>query len=258
MDCQKVYSILMEFIRYEIKESKMKGVVIGESGGIDSALSTVLAIDSLGKDAVHTILMPFGELNKHYWDAIEFVCKNGIFHAVVPIDEIYEAYYRTGIFYHSDAAKENTLVRIRTNLLRGHASEKSFLYLGTSNASEVCTGHFTKGGGDGSADISPLHELTKGRIYELVEYVNSLDNGMIIHEEIITKKPTPDLHPNMCDEDYIGPYKYVDQMVDKIKYGTVPVDVPKEYEKKFYGLFNNSAHKRSITKYPDIPYIYVK
>jgi len=194
----------------------MENVVIGISGGIDSAVVTTLAVEALGKDRVFGILMPGAMIdtlkNTNYTDATDLAISLGIKYFPIPVD--------TFINKHCLDIMKNTLpdnkerrIRIGNILARGRmiilydqVMFRNALVLGTTNKTELLLGYFTKYG-DGAVDIEPIADLYKTEIFKLARYIGVPDN-------IINKPPSADLWENQTDEEELGlKYEEIDQIL---------------------------------------------
>jgi NAD+ synthase len=245
MNTEKVCDQIINWILSMVKESGKNGIVLGISGGIDSAVVCKLSMLALGKENVHGMMLPYYS-DYHYSDAVNLVNKFGISHSTIWINKIYQAIYETGLLW-GDKTKENTMSRIRMVLLRAYANDNNVLLAGTGNASEYFTGYFTKGG-DSEADIFPIIQLTKGQVYEIAK----LDK-VSIPDTIIRKIPSAGLAPGQSDENDLGlTYQELDQLVLQYKYGTPTKNVSENSEQIFDNLRRLSEHKRSNIKHPNI------
>jgi len=178
LDYYFVIEKIVNFIRKKIKESKAKGVVLGVSGGIDSATASYLAVKSLGKEKVLGVIMPYYQ-NQELEDAI-FVCKNlDIDYKIISIKEIVNKFEEALGFEIDKITKGNLMVRSRMVILYGIANAKKYLVLGTSNKTEFLVGYFTKWG-DGASDIAPLLGLYKTEVKEIAKILG-------VSEKIISK-----------------------------------------------------------------------
>lgn len=242
---------IVDFIKRKIKESKAKGVVIGISGGIDSATTAFLAVKALGKDKVLGIIMPYYQ-NKHTEDAI-YVCKAlGIDYKIINIKNIVDEFERAITLNIDQLTKGNFMVRSRMVILYGFANALNYLVLGTSNKTEYLVGYFTKWG-DGASDIAPLLSLYKTEVRKLAKFLG-------VPEKIILKTPTAGLWEGQTDEKELG-IEY--DLLDKILYRLVDLKMKKEkiaeelnvpLEKVLYveSLVMKSQHKRRSPLAPKI------
>lgn len=207
LECKRVRPILTRFIYEETKKIGMGSVVVGLSGGIDSALSTHLAAEALGPDNVIAILMPYESSNpSSITDAMEVVEATGVRHYKMDITPQINAYFE----HHPDASQNrrgNKMARERMTILYDISAVEDALVLGTSNKSELLLGYSTLWGDMASA-LNPLGDLYKTHVYQLSDHLG-------LPESIASKKPSADLWEGQTDEDELG-FSYYD--VDKLLY----------------------------------------
>ena len=251
LDYNAIVEKIVNFIRKKIKNSKVSGVVLGISGGIDSATAASLAVKALGKKKVLGIIMPYYQ-NKELEDAI-LVCKHlGIYYKTISIKNIVDEFEKALNFKIDKLAKGNLMVRSRMVILYGIANAKNYFVLGTSNRTEFLVGYFTKWG-DGASDIAPLLSLYKTEVRELAKILE-------VPEKIISKKPTAGLWAGQTDEDELG-IEY--NLLDKILYRLVDLKMQKEkiaedlnipLERVLYveKLIKTSEHKRRLPSFPKL------
>jgi NAD+ synthase (glutamine-hydrolysing) len=210
-----VHDALVLGIRDYIKKCGFTKVVIGLSGGIDSALVCVLAVKALGKENVLGVSMPSqfsstGSVN----DSAQLSQKLGCDFKVVPISMIYAAYL-TILKKHFqnkpfDLAEENLQARIRGNILMAFSNKFGHLVLSTGNKSELAVGYCTLYG-DMSGGLSVISDVPKGMVYQLAKYINRFSE--IIPKAIIKKAPSAELRPNQLDQDTLPPYEVLDKIL---------------------------------------------
>jgi len=247
------YDKIVSWIREKIQKSGLNGITIGISGGIDSAVSAVLAIGAIGKEKVDGLILPYYD-DKHFKDALDVAGSFDIHRSTIWINDIYDSYYHTGLLW-KDITKENTMARIRMTLLRAYANEHNMLLVGTGNMSEAMVGYCTKGGDD-EADIFPIIRLMKYQVYELARYINQLANlnGPIPHipEEIINKEPSAGLYPNQTDKNDLDMnYETLDKLIIQHKWG-IHANASNKETLRFKELFNGSEHKRCGIQFPEL------
>jgi len=249
LDYESVIKTITAFIRGKIEETKASGVVIGISGGIDSATVAYLAVRALGKERVMGMIMPYYE-NRDVDDA-KLVCESlGIEYKLINIKPIVDEFERAvgGLDIRS---RGNVMSRTRMVLLYAHANARNYLVLGTSNRSEFLTGYFTKWG-DGASDYAPLINLYKTEVWEIAKRLG-------VPERIIQKKPSAGLWEGQTDEDELG-ISY--HLLDEILWRLVDLKMPKEeivrelgvpIERVEYveGLVKRSEHKRRLPIGPE-------
>jgi len=183
---------IMEFIRREVEESGVSGVVLGLSGGIDSSLTAALCVRALGRDRVLGLIMPTSFTPKEDLDdAINLAGEIGIKTEIINIDGICNAFVDALQIDPNNPAYKmplaNLRARIRMAILYFYANLYNYLVVGTSDRSEYLIGYFTKYG-DGAADIFPIRHLYKTQVRELASYLG-------LPERIVKKSSSPQLYP---------------------------------------------------------------
>jgi len=211
----EIYYALMTGVRDYVEKNKFGGVIIGISGGIDSALTAVIACDALGSSRVHTIFMPSQYSAKQSLDDSISVTKNlGVKMDIIPIKDIFSQYLSTLApnFRGKPAniAEENLQARIRGNILMALSNKFGWLVLNTGNKSETSTGYCTLYG-DMAGGFSVLKDIPKTLIYKLVKWRNK--KKMVIPQSIIDRPPTAELKPNQKDQDTLPPYEVLDPII---------------------------------------------
>ncbi len=189
--------------------------VLGLSGGIDSAVTTVIAAQALGPDNVRVLLMPSEFSSDHSIDDSILLAENlNIQYDIVPIDDVYNQYRSTLHPLFGDLpfniAEENLQARIRGMLLMAVSNKFGHIVLNTSNKSEAAVGYGTLYG-DMCGGLSVIGDLYKMEVYDLARYMNR--NTEVIPEHIITKPPSAELRPNQKDSDSLPDYQDLDQIL---------------------------------------------
>ncbi|EJK6992408.1 NAD+ synthase [Campylobacter jejuni] len=195
MDWQKITEKMCDFIQEKVKNSQSQGVVLGLSGGIDSALVATLCKRAL-KENVFALLMPTQISNKaNLEDALRLCADLNLEYKIIEIQSILDAFIKQ--------SENTTLVslgnfaaRIRMSLLYDYSALKNSLVIGTSNKSELLLGYGTIYG-DLACAFNPIGSLYKSEIYALAKYLN-------LHENFIKKTPSADLWENQSDEADLG------------------------------------------------------
>ena len=192
-----------------------KNAIIGLSGGLDSAVTTVLATEALGKDNVRVLLMPSQFSSDHSVNDAEDLAKNlGIRYDIVPIKDIFESYLQqlNPLFEGRDfdVTEENIQARIRGNLLMAISNKFGNILLNTSNKSEMSVGYGTLYG-DLAGGISVIADVYKTEVYELAHYINR--HKEIIPVNTIQKPPSAELRPNQKDSDSLPDYDILDTIL---------------------------------------------
>jgi len=199
---------IVEFIRKKVKEAKADGIVIGLSGGIDSALVAKLCVDALNGHEVLALVMPTKFTPKEDKnDAIEFAKSLGIEWKIRELDEIVDVLDQTVGVLLSKLSKGNMTTRLRMIFLYAFANQFNYLVAGTSDKSENFLGYFTKWG-DGAVDFEPIIHLTKTEVRELAKFLE-------IPNRIVNKPSSPRLWKDHNAEKELGvSYKKLDKLLD--------------------------------------------
>ena len=212
---EQIYQALTLGIRDYVGKCGFKSVALGLSGGIDSALVAVLAVEALGKDAVHSYAMP-SRYSSHgsLQDAETLALRLGIDHRVIPIERPFLAMEKelSPIFEGRplDATEENIQSRLRGLTLMAISNKFGHLILTTGNKSEMAVGYCTLYG-DMCGALAPIADLTKTEIYALARWINR--SGEIIPSNSISKPPSAELRPDQTDQDSLPPYTVLDQIL---------------------------------------------
>ena len=249
---ESVYQALVTGTRDYVLKNGFQGVVLGLSGGIDSALTMAIAVDALGPECVQAILMPSRytrEISVH--DARQEALSLGVEHHTIEIESLVHAYDRelATLFegYGPDATEENLQARIRGNLLMAISNKTGRLVLTTGNKSEMAVGYATLYG-DMAGGFAVIKDVPKTFVYRLARYRNAI--SAVIPERVITRAPSAELAPDQEDEDSLPPYDELDPILEayiekdqspaqivSAGYDAVVVD-------RVIGLVNRNEHKR--------------
>ncbi|MGE8500098.1 MAG: NAD+ synthase [Pseudomonas sp.] len=210
-----VYQALVVGVRDYVRKNGFKGVVLGLSGGIDSALTLAVAVDALGAEHVEAVMMPY-----HYTaqisleDAQAEANALGVVYRVLPIAPMVEAFLSTlaPVFegMGRDTTEENLQARCRGTMLMAISNKKGYLVLTTGNKSEMAVGYATLYG-DMAGGFDVLKDVPKTLVFRLCEYRNTL--GMVIPQRVIDRPPSAELAPDQKDEDSLPPYPVLDEIL---------------------------------------------
>ncbi|WP_095067229.1 NAD+ synthase [Pseudomonas sp. Irchel 3A18] len=210
-----VYQALVSGVTDYVQRNGFKGVVLGLSGGIDSALVLAVAVDALGAENVEAVMMPY-----HYTaqmsqdDAREEADILGVKYSVLPIAPMVEAFLATlapmfeGLG--KDTTEENLQARCRGTMLMAISNKKRYLVLTTGNKSEMAVGYATLYG-DMAGGFDVLKDVPKTLVFKLCEYRNT--QGYVIPQRVIDRPPSAELAPDQKDEDSLPPYPVLDEML---------------------------------------------
>ncbi len=213
----EIYQVLRRGLADYVRKNGFSDVVFGLSGGIDSALTLALAVDALGADHVHTVMMP----SRHTAGlSIELAQQQavllGVDHRCISIEPAFAALMTLLSPSFSDASadvtEENLQARVRGNIVMALSNKFGWLPLATSNKSELATGYCTIYG-DMCGGYGPLLDCFKTRIYELANFRNR--QGLVIPEGVISRAPSAELRPNQSDQDSLPPYDVLDQVLHR-------------------------------------------
>jgi NAD+ synthase/NAD+ synthase (glutamine-hydrolysing) len=210
------YAALVLGTRDYVRKCGFQRVVVGLSGGIDSALTAAIAVDALGREQVTGLAMPSQYSSEHsVGDARELACKLGIRFEVVPIGEIFNLYRKALAPLFSgrleDVAEENIQSRIRGNILMAFSNKFGGLVLTTGNKSELGVGYCTLYG-DMVGGLAVISDVPKTLVYRLSRYVNS--RKPVIPQSTLEKPPSAELRPGQMDSDTLPPYEILDNILE--------------------------------------------
>ena len=215
-DVARIYQALVLGTRDYVLNHGFPGVIIGLSGGVDSALVLAVACDALGAEKVRAVQMPFRYTSTmSQEDSARQAEIFGIQYDVVPIEPMYEATMRQlepvlGVT-EPDATEENIQARCRGLLLMAISNKTGRMLLTTGNKSEMAVGYATLYG-DMAGGFAPIKDCSKSRVYELARYRNTL--GEAIPERVITRPPSAELRPDQKDSDSLPDYDVLDPILE--------------------------------------------
>ncbi len=211
-----VYRALCLGVRDYIDKNGFPGVLLGLSGGIDSALTLAVAVDALGAERVRAVMMPSQfTADISQTDAAQMAANLGTDYSEIPIEPLFESFMRTlegefkGLPF--DLAEENLQARIRGTLLMALSNKFGAIVLTTGNKSEMAVGYSTLYG-DMAGGFAVLKDVPKTLVYRLSRYRNAL--APVIPERIITRPPSAELRHNQKDQDSLPPYEILDAVLE--------------------------------------------
>ena len=214
-ELEAAYTALVVGTRDYVRKCGFREVVIGLSGGIDSALVAAIATDALGKENVLGVSMPGPYSSKGALvDAAQLAQNLDIRYRVLPIEDVFQAYRKTlcDIFkgQKEDVCEENIQARIRGNLLMALSNKFGAMVLSTGNKSEYAVGYSTLYG-DMAGGLAVISDVPKSMVWELARFVNR--DRERIPDSSITKIPSAELRPNQTDQDTLPPYDILDRIL---------------------------------------------
>ncbi|MGL4534244.1 MAG: NAD+ synthase [Fusobacteriaceae bacterium] len=241
INLQMVEDVLVNFVKDEVTKSGFKKVVLGLSGGIDSAIVAYIAAKALGPENVMGIMMPYKASSKESVDHAELVIKDlGIKSKLIEITPMLDAYFALDPEI-SDMRKGNKMARERMTILFDYSAKDNALVLGTSNKTEILLGYSTQFGDSASA-LNPIGDLYKTHIWELSRHMG-------IPHQLIDKKPSADLWEGQTDESELG-FSYL--LADEILYKLIDErKTPKEIMEEGYDseIINKIIRKIMFSQY---------
>lgn len=235
MNYAKIYNLLIQFIRQQAQD---KNIILGLSGGIDSALVLKLCVDALeDKNRVFALLMPTKQSKQENINDALMLCENlEIKYKIIYIDEILNAFIQQS--QKIDKIRiGNFAARTRMCLLYDYSAFYNALVIGTSNKSELMLGYGTIYG-DLACAFNPLSELYKSEIFEFAKFLN-------LHENFIKKAPSADLWINQSDEQDLGfAYKEIDEVLKAIE----EEKELKNFDQKLVTMVQNRIQKNAFKR----------
>ena len=251
-DEEEVWNAIVVGLRDYVAKNGFQSVLIGLSGGIDSALVAALECDALGPDRVHGIGMPSKYSSEHsVSDAHQLAANTGLGFRVIPIEKMVDAYVSqlelTGL------AEENVQARVRGTTLMGLSNQWGHLVLATGNKSELACGYSTLYG-DAVGGYAPIKDIYKTDVWALARWRNRVarEAGEVppIPENSITKEPSAELRPDQKDSDSLPEYEILDQVLkayvddDLGREALIAAGFDKELVMRVIGLVDRAEYKR--------------
>ena len=251
-ELEEVYKALVLGAKDYIQKNNFPGVLIGSSGGIDSALTAAIAADAIGPEKVRTFMLPFKFTSDMSVEDSEKLAVNlGIKHSVIPIGDIYESFADSledefsGL--EPDITEENLQSRCRGVILMALSNKSGELVLTTGNKSETAVGYSTLYG-DTAGGFGVLKDVPKTLVYELSRYRNTISH--VIPDRIIDRPPSAELAPDQQDSDSLPDYAILDKIIelyveqDKSKAEIEESGIDKSMVDRVIRLIDLSEYKR--------------
>jgi NAD+ synthase (glutamine-hydrolysing) len=213
----QVYRALVLGVRDYVSKNGFPGVLIGLSGGVDSALTLAVAVDALGADKVRAVMMPSPYTAEISWlDSREMVERLGVRYDEIGISECFTAFSHTlaqefqGL--PADTTEENIQARIRGTILMALSNKHGSIVLTTGNKSEMAVGYCTLYG-DMAGGFAVIKDIAKTLVYRLCDYRNTVSD--VIPQRILTRAPSAELRPDQTDQDSLPPYEVLDAIMQR-------------------------------------------
>jgi NAD+ synthetase len=247
-----VYAGLVMGVHDYVTKNRFPGVLLGLSGGVDSALTLAVAVDALGPERVRAVMMPSPyNLPISLEDARAMAGLLGVRYDEIPIEPMFAAFLGAleeefrGLA--PDATEENIQARIRGMLVMALSNKLGSIVLTTGNKSEMAVGYATLYG-DMAGGFAVLKDISKTLVYRLARYRNGL--GRVIPERIITRPPSAELRPNQLDQDSLPPYDLLDGILEAyVEHDRSPAEIvaagyAPEHVRRVVQLIKISEYKR--------------
>ena len=250
----EVHVALVTGLRDYVEKNGFGGVVVGLSGGVDSALTAVLAVDALGSERVTCVVMPSRHSSEGTQEDARRLARNlGVRMIELEIEAPFGAYEyllaETFAGREPDIAEENLQARIRGNLLMALSNKFGWLVLVTGNKSELSVGYSTLYG-DMAGGFGPIKDLFKGWVYRLLAWREEQADGELVPPEIVSRAPTAELRAEQRDEDDLPPYELLDRILEGYVEGDLDVEqldrqgLPREEVERVIAMVDGAEHKR--------------
>jgi NAD+ synthase (glutamine-hydrolysing) len=250
-----IHNALVMGIKDYFHKTGFQKAILGLSGGIDSAVTMVLAEKALGNENIHVLMMPSKYSSRHsIADAVKLAKNLDVAYHIIDIQPAFDLYLKElePYFMHTphDITEENMQSRIRANILMAYANKFELILLNTSNKSEASVGYGTLYG-DMCGGLAVLGDVYKTEVYQLARYINQFEE--IIPSNTIKKAPSAELRPNQKDTDALPPYEVLDPLLfnyielKKSAKELVQAGFPADLVERILNLVKSSEYKRYQT-----------
>lgn len=251
-ELKRIYDGLVLSVRDYVNKNKIPGVLLGLSGGIDSALTLAIAVDAIGCERVHAVSMPSEFTANMSVEDAEIIARNfNVKLDTISIEKPYHTFLQTlAPKYINDTMNvthENIQARTRAIILMALSNQSGNIVLSTGNRSELAVGYCTLYG-DMAGGFAPLKDIPKTLVYELSNYRNTLSD--VIPKRIIERAPSAELSPNQKDQDTLPPYPTLDKILEAYLNESKSVDeiINEGFDKalvmKIIGMVRRNEYKR--------------
>ncbi len=249
---EQVYRALVLGVRDYVDKNGFPGVILGLSGGVDSALTLAIAVDAIGADRVRTVMMPSAYTADISLEDAQAMARGlGVRYDIWPIADCFAAFRSTLAKEFSglaeDTTEENIQARIRGTLLMALSNKSGAIVLTTGNKSEMAVGYCTLYG-DMAGGFAVLKDIAKTLVYRLAAYRNGI--APVIPERIITRPPSAELRADQTDQDSLPAYEVLDEIVHMYMERNLPVErivaagLPRDAVEQVVRLVRISEYKR--------------
>lgn len=243
-----IYQALVLGVHDYVEKNHFPGVLVGVSGGIDSALVLAIAVDALGKDRVNAIIMPSRYTSEmSIEDALAISNNLSVHHEIISIEPAFTSFLASLHLKDPCITEENIQSRCRGTIIMAISNQTGKIVLTTGNRSEMTVGYATLYG-DMAGGLDVLKDIPKTLVYQLADYRNRIKK--VIPQRIIDRPPTAELAPNQKDEDSLPPYPILDKILQLYLNEELSTDdiIAKGFEPevviKVVQLINRSEYKR--------------
>lgn len=243
MEIKQLKKKLVTGLRCYCKSNGFNDVILGLSGGLDSALVLAIACEALGGNHVHTLMMRTKYTSKESIDLAQKAAQlNNANHQIIDIQNAVDNLIKCAIFnLKNPITEQNIQARVRGNILMMYSNEFGYLPLACSNKSEIAMGYCTLYG-DTCGGLAPIGDIYKTTAYQLADFYNQ-EGKFFIPQEIINRKPTAELAPNQKDTDSLPSYEVLDDILKKYVFDN---KIPNENQKILVQSIQKKYHQNAF------------